>query len=147
MPSRLTLADFSDHDLLFALEDTADAEGWATAEDVAIQIGIDHDKPTNCVGSRFAWCYRFGWLEKEVEKGKTKWRLSDIGYDLLHPNKLNAAAEKALSELTEGQRIAVTDLVAKALPGVSRQSAHMARRAWQHHFGGWRDKSIAPQRK
>lgn len=147
MPESLRLEDFLDHDLLYALEDAADAEGWATSQEIAALIGIENDRPTQSVGSRLGWAKRYGWAESEAEKGGLKWRLNDIGYELLHPKKLTPAIERALSTLSEGQRAEITEVIARELPRSSRQAAHLARRTWQHHFGGWRDASIAPQRK
>lgn len=136
----LRLAEFSDFDLLHALAEVADEDGWATADDVAQQIGITHKRPTQCVGARFAWLNRFGLMEQEPDKERMKWRLNEIGEALLFPRKqMPAAISKAMEKLDESQLIALTDLVAKDLPIQSRQVAHLARRAWRHHFGEWRD--------
>lgn len=147
MPVTLRLADFSDHDLLFALEEAADEEGWATSQEIADQIGIDNEHPASNVGIRLGWLYRFGVMDKEFEKGATRWRLNDKGYALLHPNKLTPAAERALESLDESQRLLVTESVSRQLQKTSREGTHMARRAWTHNMGAWRDASIAPKRK
>jgi len=145
-PRGLKLSDFADHELFFALEAVADEEGWATAGDIAAEIGIDHDRPTRCVATRLAWMNRYGFMEKaESEDGEGLWRLNDRAYDLVHPQALSAAVQRALEGMDEGQRAAVTKAIARELPRSSRQAAHLARRAWLHHFGGWRDREITPK--
>lgn len=141
MPSSLTLDDFSDFDLLGALDEAADDEGWATSAEVARQIGIDHENPNSCVGSRFGWLNRYGLMEEEETKdGKTKWRLNPTGQALIYPTKkMPAAVQRALETLDESQLIEMTDTVADRLGYQSRQAAHLARRAWRNRFGGWRD--------
>jgi hypothetical protein len=133
-PKSLTLADFSDRDLLHALDEAGDDDGWATAEEVARLIGVEHERPNQCVGSRFAWLYRFGVMERGTfEKGKTYWRLNPLG----------KAAAKLLGEMTESQRIRITEAIAKETPKGTRQAAHLGRRTWAHNFGGWRDPKIS----
>lgn len=143
MPADLKLQDFADLDLLYAIEEAGDSDGWATAEEIATQIGITHDRPAQCVGTRLGWMNRFGFMDKETEKGKTLWRLNEKGHELLHPQRLSAAITRALETLDEGQRAQITDAIARELPRSSRQAAHLARRTWTHHFGGWRDPKLA----
>lgn len=148
MPMSLRLEDFSDHDLLYALEESGDDEGWATSQEVAEQIGLNLDEsPAKNVGIRLSWLNRFGVMEQDDEKGPMKWRLNDIGYNLLHPTKLSPSALKALEGLDEGQRLLVTEAVSRQLKRTSRQGTHLAKRAFAHNIGGWRDASIAPKRK
>lgn len=141
MPASLTLADFDDFELLYALEEAGDDEGWASAEEVAQAIGLDHDRPANCVGSRFAWLKRFGLMESTPDRGTMLWRLTTRGRDL-HEGKLRAATMNALGGLSEGERAKALDLIARSLPSGSRQGAHLARRAYQHQMGAWRDPKI-----
>ena len=141
-PKTLTLADFNDRDLLHALAEAGDDDGWASAQDVADTVGIDHEHPAQCVGSRFGWLYRFGLMEKGTFEGTTFWRLNPAGNDLVFGRALGKAAQSVLAELTESQRIRVTEAIAKATPRGTRQAAHLGRRAWQHDFGGWRDPKI-----
>lgn len=150
MPSNLTLAVFKDRDLLFALERVANAEGLATAEEIAESIGIDHERPTQCVAMRLGWLRRFGVVDRRKETddlGRHLWHLSDKGFTLIHPTKLSSAAQKALNSLDEGQRVAVTELVASQMRHASREGIHLSRRAFKHHIGGWRDETIALARK
>jgi hypothetical protein len=141
MPASLTLGDFSDFDLLGALDEAGDDDGWATSQEVARQIGIEHPNPAKCVGARFAWLNRFGLMEQDTLKdGTMKWRLNPTGTALIYPSKsMPVAIQRALETLSESQMIWLTDSVAQGLPGTSRQAAHLARRAWRNRFGDWRD--------
>lgn len=147
----LTLAVISDRDLLYTLEEVADAEGYATANDVAEKLNIDHPNPTQCVGSRFGWLKKFGAMEAEIKEGETHWRMNDLGESLIHPKKgMTKSFEEALATLSEANQIAVTEhvsgLIAKNNRKSGRTTAHLSRRAWQHNMGGWKDKSIAAKR-
>lgn len=150
MPSSLTLTAFSDRDLLYTLEEVADAEGWATAKEVADEINIDHPRPTQCVGARFAWLKRFKIMEFKIEDGESKWKLNATGESLLHSKEMTKPVREALANLTEGQRVAVTELIAKQIASDSRKAGrpagHMSRRAWKHSMGTWRDPSLTPQK-
>jgi len=152
-PHGLKLADFADHELFYALDEAADPEGWATAEDIAEQIGIDHENPTHCVGTRLGWMNRYGMMERDDDytngdkRRVTRWRLNEKGEALIYPAKLGAAVERALAGMDEGQRAAVVKAIAAELPQSSRQAMHLARRSWTHHVGGWRDRTITPKRK
>lgn len=156
MPMHLRLEDFSDHDLLYALEDCGDDEGWATSKEIAEFIGLKENPeakeyPAANVGIRLAWMFRFGVMEKRREDGveivPVQWRLNDTGYSLIHPTKLSPSAMKALEALDEGQRLLVTEAVSRQLKRTSRQGVHLARRAFTHNIGSWRDESIAAKKK
>jgi len=147
MPMSLRLVDFSDHDLLYALEESGDDEGWATSLEIAEHLGLNlEDSPAKNIGSRLAWLNRFGVMEQDDEKSQMRWRINDVGFTLLHPNKLPPSAMKALEALDEGQRLMVTEAVSRQLRRTSRQGTHLAKRAFTHNIGYWRDASIAPKR-
>lgn len=148
MPKSLRLEDYADHELLYLLNDVGDREGWATSQEVADKLGITNKEGTHNVGSRFAWCFRFGWLEKHEEARPTKWRLTDAALDLLFPTDLSSAAQQALDNLDEAQKVAVLKTATRQLGGgTSRQAMHLARREVTYSIGNWRDKSIAAKRK
>lgn len=147
----LTLYDIGDRDLLFTLEEIADSEGYATAQAVADHMNLDHPNPTQCVGSRFGWLKKFGAMEAKIEEGDTHWRMNTVGESLLHPKRgMTKAFKEALANMSESDRLAVTEIVAaqvaKDSRKIGRTTAHMSRRAWNHSMGKWRDPSIAAQR-
>lgn len=146
MPASLTLLDFSDLDLFFAWED-AEKEGWATAEDVAKEIGITHEHPAKCVGARFAWFKRFGWMENIRDGSKIYWRPTQKGKELFNPKKVSAATAKNLAGLNEGQRAQVMADLGRTVPKGSREGAHLAVRAFRNGMGGWIDPALATKRR
>lgn len=146
--SSLTLYDFSDRDLLYALEECGDNEGYATAEEVARKIGIRASKPNQSVGSRFAWLRRFGIMDFKPggKDGKGLWRLNETGESLLHPKDMSVTLNKLLDKMTPGQRVKVMEIVSRetAKEGrTNRQAAHLTRRAFRHSMDGWKDPKIA----
>jgi hypothetical protein len=135
----LQLLDFSDRDLLYALEESYDDDGWAMSRDVARKIGIDHANPANCVGSRFAWLKRFGVLtSKKTRNGDVLWQINEMGAALLHARDLNQSAQRLLDNLSEGQRMQVTEVIAGQVARESRSAALLSSRAWRHHLGPMR---------
>lgn len=153
MPHSLTLYDFKDEDLLYILEEVGDKEGWATSREVALRIDINHKHPSQCVGSRFAWAFRFGILEKKKNKdGEMIWRLNAIGESLLHPVDMSKELQAQMANLTEAQRLRVTQMISKEIAKEARRrvgarsAAHLSQRAWRHSMGAWRDPKIAVSR-
>lgn len=147
----LTLYDMRDRDLLYTLEEIADQEGYATAQDVAEKINLDHPNPTQCVGSRFGWLKKYGMMEAKIEEGETHWRMNTVGESLIRPKKgMTKAFKEALANMSEAERLAVTEIlsaqVAKDSRKIGRTTAHMSKRAWNYSMGKWRDPSMAPQR-
>lgn len=138
----LTLADYSDRDILSSLVDVADDEGWACAQDVARQIGLDHPRPNQCVGSRLSWLRRYGALDTDRIEGRVCWRLNSVGEAIYRGNKLSATQRRSIDGLSEAARIAAIDSIAASLPSSSRTGTHFARRAWTHRMGGWRDVTL-----
>lgn len=146
----LTLADLSDRELLLTLEDVANDEGWATSAEVAEKLGIDNPNPAQCVGSRLGWLKRFKIpMENEIKEGENFWRLPDEAIAILHPKKMAVAAQRALDDLSETQRVQVTEMLAREAARGSVPIAHMTRRAWNHSMGTWRDPSLSagPKKK
>jgi hypothetical protein len=146
----LTITDFADRDLLYALEESADDSGWASASEVARKIGLSRSKPAQCVGSRFAWLRRFGVMDFKIKNGEGFWRLNETGESLLHGKDMAASVNRALQDLTPAQRIRVTELVsqqiAKEGKGKGRSAAHLSRRAWRNSMGAWKDPRISIKR-
>lgn len=148
--SSLTLYDYTDRDLLYALEECGDEEGYASSEEVARKIGIRSSKPNQSVGSRFAWLKRFGVLDFKLEKGEGLWRLNETGESLLHGKEMSASINKALEKLTPAQRLRVTEIVSRQIVKDSRgkrSAAHLSQRAWRNSMGNWRDPSISPSKR
>jgi hypothetical protein len=152
MPSNVTLESMSDFEFLHAMNDAGDDDGWATSEEIAKQIGLDVETAdafaNQCVGSRCAWSYRYGLVEKGIFEGQLYWRLNPTGTDLVLGRALAKGVQQTLADLSESQRVRVTDLVAKAAPRGSRQAAHLTRRTFKREFtDGWRDPALFKKRR
>ena len=147
-PRSLRLQHFSDRDLFYALEQASNGDGRASAKEIAEQIGLDTEHGRRCVSTRFAWMKRYGFVDREIGEDKDiRWYLNDEALAVLYPKKLASAVDRALESLSDGQRAQITETIAMQLPHTSsRQAAHYARRALQHHFGAWRDPLIYPDR-
>ena len=146
MPASLKLVDFSDRDLLYVHADVADEDGWATAEQVAQAVGLDHPRPAQCVGSRYAWLYRYGLMEQQREKGEVLWRPNEVCEELVFNGTVSDAQRRSLENLSESKRADAIDALAALLPAGSRQSAHLGRRAWMHRMSTWRDPRLATRK-
>jgi hypothetical protein len=145
MPAGLRLVEMTDRDVLYALADVANEEGWASSTEIAAHIGITAKYPARNVGSRFASLRRFGLLERKVEKGETFWRANDDCHALVFANgHITAAQQRMIENLPEGKRAEAIRALAALLPEGSRASIHLGRRAWQGTFT-WRDKKLMPK--
>lgn len=144
----LTLYDFTDKELLFALEEAADAEGFADSKDIADLIGIDHPHPAQCVGSRLAWLKRFRVpLETKIEEGILLWALTPQAKAIMRPKKIPAATQRVLDSLSDEQRIGVTEVIARQAAAGAVPTTHLTRRAWNHSMGVWKDPDLNGGRK
>lgn len=122
--AHLRLEEFSDLDLLLALDDTAaeSGHGFASAKEVAERIGLPGAEPHRAVGQRLAWQGRYGSVEREFARDEAgniryhrdgrvmytqNWRLTEIGRELVY-GRLRKADETALGRLGDGQLLQVT---------------------------------------
>jgi hypothetical protein len=116
---RLTIDDYSDRELLLVLEDVADGDGWADAQDVADRLDLAQRR---IASSRLSWLKRFGAVEREHERdehgvlrytgtGKPihtqRWRLTQAGKTLAH-GRLRKKDETALGGMGDEQMLLVT---------------------------------------
>jgi hypothetical protein len=94
---RADLLSFRDLDLMLALSDAADEEGWAETEHLARSLGFGDEK--QALGIRFSWMRRYGILEGHRDKAGT-WRLTDGGLRVVEA-KLRAGQHRNLEEIPE----------------------------------------------
>lgn len=146
----LTLEIMIDKDLLYILEECGDEEGYASSNDIAEKIGLKGKYKNQNVGVRLANLKKWGVLEAKIEDGITFWRLNKVGETLMSSASTDKEVKALLNDLDEAQKIAITEMLAKQIASDSRKigrpTAHLARRAWRHSMGRWRDPSITPQR-
>jgi hypothetical protein len=149
--AHLRLEEFSDPELLLALDDVCAAgEGWGSARQVAKHIGLDGEEPHRPVANRLSWQQRFGSVEREFlrdEAGNIRyhrdgkpmytqnWRLSDIGRQLAY-GRLRKADETALGRLDDGQMLVVTRwLTQRTLAnGASPVTSKLVQREWKYNM-------------
>jgi hypothetical protein len=145
----LRLADLSDREVLLALMDAADGDGFASAPDIASQLGMKGDHPQRMVSSRCAWLRRYGAVERELlwddngnaimnRKGEQRtgqrWRPTELGYALAR-GSLKKAQENALAGLTDEQLVLATRAIAERARGSSNASfGKMTEREWKHRW-------------
>lgn len=147
--AHLRLEEFSDRELLLALQDTCDEhEGWASAKEVAAKIGLDGEDPHKAVAQRLSWQVRFGSVEHEFARDESgniryhkdgkpmytqNWRLTEPGR-LLAFGQLRKTEETALGRFDDSQMLLVTRwLTHRALAnGVSPVTAKLVQREWRY---------------
>lgn len=144
----LTLEEMSDRELLMALHDVADGEGWASSQQVADQLShranIDHMRRS--VQVRFSWLVRYGALEREhlsdeqgnllyTRSGKAKWgqrwRFTEIG-EALALGKLKVADERKLDGLKDEQLIPVVRWLTSRQRTSEFTAATLIKREWRY---------------
>lgn len=118
LPS-LKLNDYADPELLAIITDIANEEGYASSSDIAAQVGIEARYANRCVGSRFAWMRRWGWVERHPDE--SAWRLTTVGRELIH-GQMTRTVQRMLDRLSEGDRVRVTRELARQV----RQNGHAA---------------------
>lgn len=134
--ARLRNVDYSDRELLGVIQDEAGAD-WATSEDIARAIGFTDGEglpsPASRVVPRLNWMKNYGFIERQDEDGIARWRLSDIGRELLN-GRLTKSVESALGRMGAGDQL----LTMRAL--TRREAAQpiktALRREYLHNTGG-----------
>lgn len=128
----LQLEEFSDRELLSVLEMQADDYGFADAETISDQLGLDHPHPKACVTSRLVWLTRYGAVEVDPLRKRghpQRWRLTEKGNALVS-GSLKAGQEKALGTLADEQMIEVMRFVTNRWRNSDDTTAHLTRREW-----------------
>lgn len=147
--AHLRLAEFSDRELLYALEDVCRVSegGWASARDVAAHIGLDGEDPHRPVAQRLRWQQTWGAVEREFvrdENGNIRyhrsgkpmysqnWRLSEEGRALIFGH-LRKGDMTALGRLGEAQMLEVTHwLTQRTVNGGSPVTSKLVAREWAY---------------
>jgi DNA-binding IclR family transcriptional regulator len=140
--ARLTIDDYSDREFLLVLADVADADGWATAQDMADRLDLTHKSTAS---SRLSWLRRWGAVEKEHERdehgvlryyqdGKPRytqrWRLTPEGQQFA-TGKLRKADEAALERLKDESMGLVTRWLSDRSRGDTTR-AKLMQREWRY---------------
>lgn len=134
----LTLAAYSDRELLGVIADLADNDGWVETAHLATRAfgaGIQSEPKRQahahrCVGIRLGWMRRYGVVERD-KSAPGRWRLSSAGEDFLS-GRLRAAQSRAVTEADDGQMLHLATTMAERYYAAGPTAATMMRRAWQH---------------
>jgi hypothetical protein len=129
----LTLEDFSDRELLFALEEHADANGTITSHELAEGIGLTVSNglkhPHMNVAIRLGWLKRFGVVYRDADTHR--WGLTPIGSRALHQG-LRAREEKALTEFNDEALFRAVELMGARMLSARGEFATLAQRQWRY---------------
>lgn len=145
--THLRLEDLSDREVLLVLLDVADGGGWASAQDIADQLGIvspeeDPGHARRVVTSRLVWLMRWGALDREpaeaVPKRKAgeepvyrRWRCSAIGHDMA-TGQLRKAQEAALADARDGDMLLLAQQLVGRMQGSGTTVRNLVRREWRY---------------
>ena len=147
--AHLRLEEFSDRELLLALDDVCRAQdGWASSREIAAHLGIGGDEPHRPISQRLSWQQRYGSVEREHLRDETgnlryhkggqpmhtqNWRLSEIGQALAY-GRLTKGAETALGRLADGDMLDLTRWLGRRTManGANRVAAKLVEREWRY---------------
>ena len=125
----LTLEDFSDRELLWALEENA-PDGYISSGDLADALGMSSlENPTRNVAVRLGWLKRYGIVERH-EDG-VRWGLTRAG-DALINARLDQAEAKALDDLDPDKLLIVMQRVGSTMAHAGAEAATMAQRDFRN---------------
>lgn len=123
----LTLYDFSDRELLLAMLDHGDAEGWVSVYDLAGELGIEAKRPGQHVGVRMGWMRRYGATERK--NGKPEWRPTEVG-KALALGRLTVGQARMLDDLPPDKLLILTRVLTRRYNAAGDTAAHLMRREW-----------------
>lgn len=145
----LTNDDYTDRELLANIRDATGADGWATTTDIGRECGFTGDgtksgTPASKVAQRLVWMRRGELLESTgpdltkpyAEPGDrdTRWRLTEVGQNLLKKGTLSKAVASSLDRMDAGTQILLmSQLSRRAYIEGDLGVAFAFRREWQHN--------------
>jgi hypothetical protein len=128
----LRLEDFSDRELLFALEDFAGEDGLVSSQALAEGLGINALKhPVQSVAIRLSWLKRYGVVRRDEESGM--WGLTSAGESIMHGD-LTKAQSRLLDNIDADRLFAVMHAVGGKLGSANAEAAKMAEREWRYNL-------------
>lgn len=128
----LKLEDFSDRELLYALEDYADSDGLVSSQALAEGLGLKTLKhPVQSIAIRLSWLKRYGVVRRVEETGQ--WGLTSVGESIMHGD-LSNAQERLLANVEPDRLFAIMHAVGGHLSAASPEAATMASREWRYNL-------------
>lgn len=145
----LTLLDLSDRELLLVMRDVADGVGWASAHDIADQLGLQTDKPHRSVAVRLSWLKRYGAVEREHERDPDtgrllyrgdkpvytqRWKMTPTGLALA-VGKLTKTQQASLDKLKDGQMLMTMRWLSQRVVGSEPTVSKLMDREYRYGIG------------
>ena len=128
----LTLEEFSDRELLFALEENLDGDGLVSSAALAEAMGLGDSRglkhPAQNVAVRLSWLKRYGVVHRDKETGK--WGLTPPGFRIIH-GSLRASETKMLTDIDDERLFAVMQMVGSSMLRSGDEAATMVARHWR----------------
>ena len=127
----LTLEEFSDQELLFALDEHAGDDGTISSQDLAEALGLDQrlKHATQSVAIRLSWMVRYGVVHRDDET--RRWGLTPAGAGVVHGG-LKANQRKALEDLDDERLWAAMQVVGSRMVNARGEAAILASRQWRY---------------
>lgn len=129
----LTLEEFSDRELLFALEEHGDNLGSVSSRELAEGLGLrptdDLKHPHQNVAIRLSWLRRYGVVHRDAET--KRWSLTDVGYALMHTD-LRAPERRLMADLDPNRLYAVMQEMTRSVVAAPDEAATMVSRHWRY---------------
>lgn len=144
--AHLRLDEFSDRELLLALDDAADEEGFATSREIAAHVGLPGADPHRSVACRLSWLVRFGAVTREIARDEAgnirvrrsgevvhtqRWTMTEIGRALAF-GSLRQRDLTALDRLDDAALLDLTSYVAGRSGGADPTTAKLVTREWKY---------------
>lgn len=129
----LTLEEFSDRELLFALEENLDGDGLVSSAALGEAMGLASSRglkhPTQNIAVRLTWLKRYGVVHRDSETGR--WGLTPAGFRMMH-GSLRAAERRMLDDLDDERLFAVMQMVGANILRTQDEAATMVARHWRY---------------
>ena len=129
----LKLEDFSDRELLYALEEHADGDGLCSSQELAEGLGLGKASglkhPNQNVAIRLSWLKRYGVVYRDEES--KRWGLTPVGQRILH-SKLKAAERRALEDLDPEKLLVVMKEIGATMLTAGDEAMTMATRDFRY---------------
>jgi hypothetical protein len=139
--STLQISDFSDREILLAMNDLS--PDYVTVTELSERIfglnGNDDEDvrahAARCVVSRLAWMKRYGLVVSGREKGDdaTRWSLSEVG-KALRFTTLGRSLSSAITNTPQNSLLELTHQVADRMQGEGNIAGRAMRREFQHQI-------------
>lgn len=132
MAKSLRLEEFSDREFLFAVDDSINGEGYATAAMVQQSLQLDHPRAAQCIGSRLGYLRTIGVVESDPEKrGARWWRITSRGQALMAAT-LTQAQQRALDGAGGDKSLATMRTIIGQLAAADDMTARMMQREFRY---------------